>query len=144
MADTASLLRILASRLSAAGVGAYAEGSVPDVSVLPLIAFKSLPAQPDRCIVLNAVVQGEDLVGGAQVMVQVRCRGARNDPLDVDAIGDAVRGVLHDLQNVPFGPDGGISQLIRRTSIPNGADELERSERIDQFYGTANFEAGLY
>lgn len=144
MADTATLLRALAARLAAAGVGVYAEGSIPDTSTLPLIALRSMPSTPDRVIVLNAVVQGEDLVSGAQVMIQVRCRGGRNAPLDADAIADRVRAVLHDLQDLAFGTDGGVSQLIRRTSIPNGTDDQVRAERIDQFYGTANFEASPY
>lgn len=134
---TASLLRALATLISVAGVGAYAEGSVPNPA-LPVIGFKKLPASPDRAIVLNAVVQDESASGMAKVMVQVRCRGAKNAPLDVDTIADAVYGVLNGRAGVAFGT-GSLSQLQRRTSIQNGQDDADRYERIDQFYADADY-----
>lgn len=134
---TASLLRAIATRLAAAGVGSYAEGSVPSPA-LPVITFKKLPLQPDRAITLNAVVQNESADGTVRLMLQVRCRGAANAPLDVDTIADACYGALNGLTGLAFG-SGALSQLVRRTAIQNGQDDQDRYERIDQFYADADY-----
>lgn len=134
---TASLLRVVAGLLSAAGVGSYAEGSVPNPA-LPVITFKKLPLKPDRAITLNAVVLNESADGTVRLMLQVRCRGAVNAPLDVDTIADACYGVLNGTVALAFG-SGSLSQLVRRTAIQNGQDDADRYERIDQFYADADY-----
>lgn len=92
------------------------------------------PPTPDRVVVLNLVDTSDDpsMPLGTR-MLQVRGRGAKNDPLDVAELLDPIFTVLHGRTNWVVGGQT-IVQCLRRVSAPMGADETGRVERADQFY----------
>jgi hypothetical protein len=148
MSVTSDLLTGLAVKLAAAGLGITWSPSGVYTAGQTGAWMKILPAAPDRAVVLNAVVQGDDIsIPLSRVMVQVRGRGLPNKPLDVDDLMDSISDVLHGSTNLTFGTVH-VTQMNRLISIPNGMDDMKRWERIDQYYldvdvpPTANRPAG--
>lgn len=98
------------------------------------IVFKTVPAAPDRVVVLTVVPMSDDLAAPqGQVMVQVRTRGLPNNPLDVDDLADSIHPYLHGMKSVQMGSVF-VVQGDRRQSVTLGQDALKRWERIDQYY----------
>ncbi len=140
MSTTSKALEAVAGLLDGLGLSSY-DPANPDAAGGPTAStyMKTGPSSPDRVVVLNLVTQGDSRAGDTTaVMLQVRTRGNRNDPLDVDELADSIVPVLNQA-SINF--DGGqVIQLTRRTSTPLGEDAQQRSERVDQFYG----DLGLY
>lgn len=124
----------LAQLIADSGIGVTFNASGLYADSATGVIFKVMPAKPDRVVVL-AVVPLLDEVGMplGQVMVQTRFRGVPNNPLDVDDLGDSVERKINGLKDLTFG-ETHIIQMNRRQSVPNGQDDLDRWERIDQYY----------
>lgn len=126
----------IAGLLNTAGVGKFNPSGVYATTDTGII-FKIMPdgtGVPDRVIVLNAFVLTADVsMPVDRVLLQIAYRGARNNPLDVDDIGDAVLDVLHSATYVPFG-SATAAQILFYSSVPMGEDSLTRSTRVDKFF----------
>lgn len=134
MTATRDLLTTVAQMIAAAGVGSWSTTGVPSPN-LPAVVLKKMPASPDRAIVLNLVSQGDDVsMPLGRVMIQVRSRGAKNDPLDASDLDDAVFNLLHGISHLAVG-SAEIIQLRRQVNTTLGFDDLNREEVVSQFYG---------
>jgi hypothetical protein len=131
---TTDLLTGLAQRATTATIGpkwspagTYAASDIG-------IFLKIQPVAPDRCITLAAVDQGDDiLLPFGQKMVQVRARGAANNPMDCDDILDSIKAVFHGSLDLTFGTAHVIT-MMRRLRVPMGMDESKRWDAVDQYY----------
>jgi hypothetical protein len=123
-----------AAIISGAGVGVTFNTSGVYQPTDTGIVMKSVPALPNRIVVLTVVPLTDELAApSGQVMVQVRLRGLPNAPLDVDDLGDAIKPFLHGLKNVTMGSVF-VAQCNRQQSVPLGQDSATRWERADQYY----------
>jgi hypothetical protein len=131
---TTDLLDGLASMIAAADIGvSYTPNGVYAASQTG-VYMKILPAKPDRSVSLTAVVIGDNItLPTGRQMVQVRCRGAANRPLDVDDLADNIFDVLHGTTNLTFGV-AHVTQMNRQISVPMGMDDSKRWERVDQYF----------
>lgn len=134
MASTKELLTGIAELLAGAGIGLTWNPSGVYTAGQTGIFMMFVPQSPDRCVVLSLVDTGDDpsMPLGSK-MLQVRGRGARNDPLDVAEVLDPIFDVLHGRTNLVIGGQT-IIQALRRVSAPLGGDSLVRFERADQYY----------
>lgn len=134
MAATKDILDGIAQLLAGAGLGLSYDPSAVYGPGETGIFMMHMPDSPDRCVVLNLVDTSDDpsMPLGSK-MLQVRGRGARNDPLDVGEILDPIFDTLHARENVTVGGQT-IIQILRRVSAPMGSDENRRWERADQYY----------
>lgn len=134
MGSTTELIDGFAQTIATAGLatwnasGTYTAGQTG-------IFRKIMPAAPDRVITLTIVDQGDDITMPlGSKMLQVRGRGAPNQPWDVDDLLDPVFTLLHGATNLVFGSQT-IIQCVRRVSAGMGMDEAsKRWERADQYY----------
>lgn len=138
MAGITDVIRDFGSLLAQHGVGSYTEDTYTS-GIGPAIVLKKMPQSIDRCIVLNVVIQNSSRDIDTtdvylDVMVQVRCRGAQNDPLDPDGLAESVAGVLNGLTQYKAGSYT-VDNLTRRTHLQNGQDDNGRYEVLSQFYG---------
>ncbi len=136
MSDMRDVMVGVAGLLSTAGVGTFNPSgayALTDTGIL----FKIMAdgsAVPDRVIVLNAFVLTADVsMPIDRVLLQVAMRGVRNNPLDVDDLGDAVFNVLHGATYQTFGSTV-AAQILFSTSVPMGEDALTRSTRADRYF----------
>ena len=119
--------------IQTAGFAVFNAGGVYDDTQTGIL-FKAVPASPDRLVTITVVPLTDDIAAPqGQVMVQLRYRGLQGEPLDVDALADAVKPLFHGLSNTPMG-DHVVVQCDRRQSVPLGQDDLKRWSRADQFY----------
>lgn len=134
MAATKELLTGIAEYLAGAGLGLSWNPSGTYTTNQVGIFAVFMPDSPDRVVVLTLVDTGDDpsMPLGSK-MLQVRGRGARNDPLDVAEILDPIFDVLHGRTNWAIGSQV-IVQCLRRVSAPMGLDSNHRNERADQYY----------
>ncbi|HEY2642312.1 MAG TPA: minor capsid protein [Galbitalea sp.] len=129
MSDTQDLLT---------GVATMISGVASDILWTPNtvgggIAMKTMPDNPDRIVVLNAIPQTDDAVlPMGNWMIQIAGRGARGNPLDVDGFMDGIFLILHGATNLTFGALH-VAQMSRYSSIPMGQDEAVRNIRIDKY-----------
>ncbi|AXA97587.1 minor capsid protein [Microbacterium sp. PM5] len=134
MASTKELLTGIAEFLAGAGVGLTWNPAGIYTSAQTGILVKRMPDNPDRVVTLTLVPTADDpLMPLGSKMLQVRGRGARNDPLDVDDLLDPIFDVLHGRTNWLIGSQV-IVQCLRRISAPMGEDGNYRTERADQYY----------
>jgi hypothetical protein len=136
VSDMRNVMVGIAGLLNAAGVGKFIPSGVYATTDTGII-FKIMPdgtGVPDRVIVLNAFVLTADVSMPAdRVLLQVALRGVRNNPLDVDDLGDAVFDVLHGATYKQFGT-ASAAQILFSTSVPMGEDALTRSTRADRYF----------
>ncbi|THV26009.1 minor capsid protein [Glycomyces paridis] len=137
MSWTSDLLVGIAEHLAAEGVGSwnpsgiYASGQIG-------VFIAVMPPGPadgsgDRVIVLTDYDPNGGTSGGDTTpRLQVRCRGARNDPLSVTVIKDAVRKALEGLDAVQFG-EVTVSGINHVSGTPMGIDANQRHERSDNY-----------
>jgi hypothetical protein len=134
VAATKDILEGVATLLAGAGLGlswnplgVYTAGQTG-------IFMMTMPPTPDRCVTL-ALVDTDDnpTMPLGSKMLQVRGRGAANDPLDVGELLDPIFDTLHARENLTVGGQT-IIQILRRVSAPMGADDQYRWERADQYY----------
>lgn len=113
------------------GLQAILATALPGVPVVPV----KLPQAPDRALAITVVAQGDNTTMPlGSVMVQVRSRGARNDPLDAYDLDAAVFDALQGLTQRPMGACTLIT-LTRKANVPMGIDTQDRAEVASQFYG---------
>lgn len=99
---------------------------------------KKLPAG-GRAIAISVVFQGDDpSLPLGKVMVQLRARGSKNDPIDVDNLLDSCFDVLHGTTNLAMGACT-VVQMNRSVSVPLGMDDATGWERADQYYLDVSF-----
>jgi hypothetical protein len=134
MGATRDLLNGLAGMIVAAGFGVQNPPGVIYAPADTAVFFLTMPASPDRVIVLNAVSQGDNITMPlGQVMVQVRVRGLPNNPLDALDLSDSLFGILHGTKDLTFGSVH-VIQMNRKVNVPMGQDAAKRSEIVDQYY----------
>jgi hypothetical protein len=134
VAATKELLEGFATLLAGAGLGLTWNPSGVYTSGQTGIFLKLLPQAPDRCVALFLVDTSDNpsMPLGSK-MLQVRGRGARNNPIDVDEILDPIFDTLHGRTNLTIGGQT-VIQIERRVSTTDGIDDLIRAERVDQYY----------
>ena len=111
------------------GLAAYVSaGGIADPGFM-----KALPAGPDRCYAITAYSASDEAkVSLSKIRVQFWFRGAVNNSLDVDDLGDDVFNLLHGIEHVQFGT-AHVNQMLRVSSIQLGADVNKRNERSDNY-----------
>lgn len=136
MTDMRDVMVGIAGMLNTAGVGKFNPSGVYQTTDTGII-FKIMPdgtGVPDRVIVLNAFVLTADVsLPVDRVVLQVALRGVRNNPLDVDDLGDQIFTVLHGATYQTFGSTV-AAQILFSTSVPMGEDALTRSTRADRYF----------
>ena len=136
MSNTRDVMVGVAQLLAAANVGTFRSSGVYSTGETGII-FKIMPDGtnvPDRVIVLNAFILTADVsIPFDRYLLQVALRGVRNNPLDVDDLGDAVNDTLHGLTAQTLGASTGV-QIIFSSSVPMGEDSLTRSIRADKYF----------
>jgi hypothetical protein len=130
--------RGFAQIIDASALAVFHEDAVYEDSETGIV-MKAVPPSPDRVVTITVVPRSDDIAAPqGEVMVQLRFRGLPNQPLDVDALADAVKPLFHGLSKVPMG-DHVLVQCDRRQSVPLGQDAFKRWERADQFYLDVEF-----
>lgn len=129
---TRDLLVGLAGELDTAGVGVYSTSSVvadPSTGIY----FGKTPATPNRTITLATYFTDDELkIAASTYRVNVNLRGTPYDTLDAVDLSDAVFSVLHGLERRSYGSVA-LVQMYRVNSIELGTDDLDRSERSDNY-----------
>lgn len=134
MAATKDILDGIAQLLAGAGLGLTFNANGVYTAGQTGILFMTMPDAPDRCVVLSLVDTGDDpTMPLGSKMLQVRGRGARNNPLDVGELLDPIFDLLHGRTYLVVGGQT-IIQILRQVSAPMGSDILHRWERADQYY----------
>ena len=122
----------LAQYLSDNGVGVYKPGG-GYVSTDTAIFIKSLGEQPDRAIGITAYATVDEVkITNTRFRVQFWSRGAANNTLDVDDIGDAIFNLIQGMEHVQFGTVH-VVQAFRVSSSTLGTDSNQRTERSDNY-----------
>ncbi|WP_026923292.1 minor capsid protein [Glycomyces arizonensis] len=136
MSWTSDLLVGIAETLAAAGVGVWRpDGLYTTDEVGVFIAYMPPGGAtgPDRCIVLTDYdPAGGNSAGDVTPRVQVRCRGARNDPVSAIDLASDARDALDGLAFVTFGQVT-VSQINHINGTPMGVDGNGRHERSDNY-----------
>lgn len=97
------------------------------------IIMKSVPATPDRVVVISVIPVSDDLSApSGQVFAQIRCRGALNNALDADDLADSIKPYLHGLKGLTWGSVQ-LVQMFRNNAVPLGQDSSKRWERADMY-----------
>jgi hypothetical protein len=123
-----------ATMIADSSIGVYRSDGSTYLASETAIVFKDMPQSPDRCIVLTAVPLTDAIAAAfGKALVQVKLRGAPNNSLDVDDLGDAVFDLMQNTRNVVFGSTHAI-QILRNSSVPMGVDASKRWLRTDHFY----------
>jgi hypothetical protein len=134
MGWTSDLLGGLAAMLADAGIGAWHPDGTAYGPAEVAIVLGALPDSPDRAIALAAYPlddhPSENLV---KVGVQVRCRGAGDDPRGADDLGDQVFDLLHGATRFTAGGVH-VIQVLRQSSALLGRDALGRWDRADSYH----------
>jgi len=127
--DDATLTRLIASWLAAAGVGAWRPGGPSYTTSEVGIYYGPIAAAPDRGVGV-AVYSADDPVStGITVRyVQVRYRGAPGVPAGADVLASAGFAALHGVHH-----RDGVARARRISSARLGADDNGRQERTDNF-----------
>lgn len=145
MSYTTDLLAGVAAQLSAAGIGVYhTDPTIPYQDTDTAIVLKTMPATPNRCIVLNLYGTGapeDPQTAVSQLGLQVRCRGLPNPVTDVNDLADAVFLLLHGKQHQQYGSVH-ANQINRVSTIPMGQDSNKRQEHADNYYVDCDMPAG--
>ncbi|MFI6814428.1 minor capsid protein [Nonomuraea sp. NPDC050328] len=134
MSWTTDLLAAFSVRLAAAGVGVWHPDGSPYGAAEIAIVHWALPSAPDRALAL--ATYGVDQLADDPVNtdgtlgLQVRMRGAREDPGSVNDIADHVFDVLQGLE----APADGVLLCTRRMQAAMGVDSLHRWERADSYH----------
>lgn len=137
MSHVSDLLDGLARTIAAAGLATYRSDGSAYQAGETAVTFKDTPPDPDRVVVLSAYTStgDEPLITLGRQPVQVKCRGAADDALDVDTLADSIFDLLHGATNLTFGALH-VAQILRTSgNIPLGMDEQSRRwMRSDNYY----------
>jgi hypothetical protein len=134
MAFTSDLLSGLAVLLEDAGIGEWHPDGALYAADEVAITLRALPDKPDRALALAAYpLSDHPSENDSKLGVQVRTRGAGQDPRGADDLGDAVFEVLHGLTETVLGGVY-VIQALRQSSAPLGRDESGRFEATSNFH----------
>lgn len=123
---TATLLEGVAQLLDDNHVGVYRTDG-PYKASDTAIVMKTMPADPDRCIVLNWVPMQSDAGMPQQTgILQTACRGQPGKPLDCDRLSDLCAEQLDGLTGIAFNGGTKITQCWQRNAVNMGQDESKR------------------
>lgn len=131
MSVTADLLAGIAGEIEAPGIAIRSD--VGWTAGQTAITYALMPADPDRVVTLTiygASDHPSQPLGS--VNLQVRSRGVPEQPLDVDALDDAVFAVLQGLTDRTYG-SAHVIQVLRKSSMPLGVDANSRWERSSNY-----------
>jgi hypothetical protein len=93
------------------------------------VSYGRIAATPDRGVGVRIYGGSDDDVAGTKSRrVQLRSRGARNDPSSADDIADTAYDHLHLLLR-----EGVISEVTRTSFSPSASDGNQREERTDNY-----------
>lgn len=128
--DDTALTEFLASKLGTIPGWTYAADGANIPTGRVGVALGRIPAgPPDRWAGVRVYGTDDDEVQALHSrMVQVRLRGAPNDPNGANTLAHPVYLVLTGLSRV-----GGISGVTRTSMAPLGADSQGREERTDSY-----------
>lgn len=144
MSVTTDLLTGLATLISGAGIGVTYRPSAPYLASDTGVFFKTMPAAPDRVVVLNAISMSDMVtVAVGRLLVQVACRGLRNNALDVDSLADSIAAQLHGRIDLTLGT-AHVIQILRDSTIPMGQDDSDRQERVDKYWVDVDYPPTAY
>lgn len=136
MTVTRDLLTGFAALIATAGLGVWNPDGVYALTDTGIF-LKTMPdgaGIPDRVIVLNVIPLTDQVVApDGLIMLQVACRGLRNNPLDVDDVADPIFDLIQNATYLTFG-ETTVVQVRRTSSVPMGQDANVRWERADKYY----------
>lgn len=113
-------------------------GATYDADEIALFLMRMLSG-PDRAVTLTVYSLGDDpALSDSTKGLQVRSRGIPRVSTDATNIDSMIADALLGNYPVDLGTGVHINTLIRRSSVPLGVDELERSEV------SSNYELGVY
>jgi hypothetical protein len=129
---TNDLLRGIAQHLENQGIGTYDPTGVPSGDPV-WIVVGPMPASPDRVIgIADYTPNGQNQSSDVARQVQVRVRGARNDPGSMNDLRDAVEDALDGLTSVKYGQVA-VQQIFLGPRAELGQDGNQRSEATSNF-----------
>ncbi|WP_076260872.1 minor capsid protein [Intrasporangium flavum] len=129
------LLAGLAQELQDAGVAVY-RPDTPYEDGETAITFGTMLDQPDRCVTLTTYPL-TDQPREALSLVGVQVRSRAESYLDANDLNVAIFRALHGLTGRQYGTCH-LVQLLRRTSVPMGADTDQRWEHSANLYADIN------
>jgi hypothetical protein len=131
---TTDVVNAFCAWLAEDGVGTWRQDGAYQASDARPIFVGTMPAAPDRVIVVTPYRVSEDATGSTVVQgFQVRCRGTR-DMRDVEDTADDVRMAVHGAHDVPLGP-AEFTLVWRQSHTTIGQDANGRWETSSNFYG---------
>jgi len=135
MSFTTDLLTGLAQQLHDNSIGTYrATGAY--LASETAIVFKDMPVSPDRCIVLNTyvpVANDSPNIPVSLIAIQARVRGNASQPLDPDALRDAIYNLLHGQMHRTYSTCH-ANHITHYSTVPMGKDGSKRWEIAVNFY----------
>lgn len=132
MAWTNDLLRGMAQYAEDLGAGAYKPTEAYGADDIAIVVGP-LPPSPDRVIAIEDYTpNGQNEKGDVARQVQIRCRGARNDPGSVRDLRDAVEDIFDGLASVKFNGVA-VQQIFLSSGTSLGPDGNNRSETSSNF-----------
>lgn len=137
MSWSQDLLKGIARMIADSGIGEYSDASdFVFTGSKPGIVIKRVPASPDQVIVLSTYGGNDhEYLPQGDISVQIRVRGARNDPDGPDGILDAIFDLLHNARYVPLIPgQPPVSSIHRKTTMPMGVDANNRWEEAHNYH----------
>lgn len=134
MSWTTDVVNALAADLATQGLGTWRPtGGYTAGDVRPIF-IGTMPATPDRVIVITPYTVTEDAAGSTKVQgFQIRARGT-GDLRDVTDTTDDLRDALHARRDVQLGP-ATFALLWRQSTTVMGRDANSRWETSSNFYG---------
>lgn len=130
---TTAVMDGLAQHLEDAGVGTFHSTGVAYTAAQVGIFFDTVPAAPDRVIVLTGYAATDDPTQAvSELSLQVRVRGPRQDPRIAYELDDAA---FEALQNLPRTGIGGttVAGIWRTSGAYLGVDGNGRHERSSNY-----------
>lgn len=137
MSDVNAVLLGMAAHLDAEGAGTYREsgGYAADETA---VVFGPVPEAPDRAVGLTFYGSVDHPADNLSMFrVQAWCRGREGDSLDANEVADGVFRALHGREYLTW-TGVSVSQVLRISVVPVGADASGRSQRADNYEVTVN------
>lgn len=124
----------VAAFLATHHVGDYTDPYTPHADdATTVIDLKTMSDQYDRCVCITAFrIDAYPDRARDQWQLQIRSRGARDDNLDGDRLGDQSFDLVQGLTYQTFGPIT-VDQILFKSSVPMGTDDQNRTERSDNY-----------
>ncbi len=131
-----NLLTGVAQLLVGAGLGVWRDTGVYAASETG-ITLDTIPQSPDQVITLSDYAVSDDpTLSDSVVGIQVRTRGAGQDPRPVKDLDGAIFNVLHGLGGVTLAGGVHVVSMVRRSGASLGQDANNRWMRSSNYYAT--------